>query len=511
MSHLKLLITLCAVSIFSAAHAVKPMPQKVVQVMQQPKYQHAHWGILVKDTVTQEILYEKNSNQLFLPGSTTKIFTVAALIQAYGDDYRFKTPVYAIGPIKNGVLKGNLVLVGQGDLTFGGRQDSGSDEIAFTKMDHIYANDLPDVSITPQDPLNALNALASQVKAKGITQIDGNILIDDRLFETIELRGITASPILINENLIDVVIHPTSVGKPAEVNWRPQVAGYKLINECMTVAKSGPLNIVMSSDNEGKTMRISGSIPEDKKEVIRTFSITDPKAFVRDAFIQALRAQGIAVNAKAAAQLPPNSSYATMQPIAVWTSPPLYEYAKLILKVSHNLGADLVPLLLSAKKGETTFIEGMRDLGKFVTDQVKVSPDSFVFADGAGGDHNRLTPQAEVKLLEYVRNWPKEQFKRYYNGLSILGVDGSIEDFGKGSPAAGKVYAKPGTGISFNLATGQYFLTTMALTGYIEGKNGHLLEFMFAVNNGNMTVVDDIFPIFDDQCQIAMEFYNLSK
>ncbi len=84
--------------------------------------------------------------------------------------------------------------------------------------------------------------------------------------------------------------------------------------------------------------------------------------------------------------------------------------------------------------------------------------------------------QAEVRLLEYVRKWPKAKFQKFFKGLPVLGVDGFLQDFGKGTTAVGKVYAKTGTGISMNLATGQYFLTAQVFAGYIEGER--LLEFM---------------------------------
>ncbi len=504
-------LVLLIISLFSTAYsAVKPLPAKIEEIMQQNKYQHANWGILVKDATSGQILYEKNSNQFFLPGSTTKLFTMAALVNAYGEDYRFKTPVYAIGSIKNGILKGNLVLVGQGDLTFGGRQTIGSNHIAYTKMDHIYANYLPGVVLTKQNPLNALNELAKEIKERGILRIDGDILIDDRLFDTMELRGLTASPIIINENLIDIVLHPTTVGQLVEMTWRPQVKGYHLVNTCKTVPKSEPIDISIHADKTGRTIYISGTIPEDEQEQIRTFTIQNPRTFARDAFIQALKAQGIVIKEQEAHELPPQSDYRDIQPIAVWVSPPLHEYVKLVLKVSHNLGANLAIFLLAAQKNEKTFDAGMLELGKFTTNVVRVSADSFVFNDGAGGDENRLTPQAELKLLDYVRTWPEDTFKHYYDGLPIPGVNGSLEDFAKGSPAVGKVYAKTGTGISTNLALNQFFLPTQALTGYIQGKNGHLLEFMIAVNNGNMPKLDDIYAIFEDECQMTAELYRLS-
>jgi serine-type D-Ala-D-Ala carboxypeptidase/endopeptidase (penicillin-binding protein 4) len=502
------ILSLFAIFFFSTGNSAE-LSAKIDEVMQKKKYQHADWFVLIKDVATQDTLWDLNSDRMFMPASTTKLFSTAALLQAYGEDYHFKTPLYALGNIKKGVLNGNLILVGQGDLTFGGRQAVGSDTISFTEYDHTYANTIPEVFLTPEDPLNAINTLAKKVKEKGIIRIDGDVLIDDRLFETIEMRGMMISPLMINENLIDIVIHPTQIGKSAEISSRPQVAGYKVVNDCKTVAKSEPLQISVDSDKTGQIIRVSGTIPEDQKEAIRTFSIKDPKKFARDALMQALREQGIILNMKSA-QLPAKKAYAKLQPIAEWISPPLSEYTKLILKVSHNLGADLIPLLLAAKNGNTTYVSGMHGLGKFMADEVQVSPDSYVFADASGGDGNRLTPQAEVKLLEYVRSWPKERFQRFYNGLSILGVDGNLQNVGKGTSLVGKMYAKGGTGISYSLATDQYFLSTLVLAGYIEKMSEGLLEIVVGVNNANMPKINDIFPIYEDLSQISEEFYNIS-
>ena len=474
--------------------AEKELPEKMLRIMRQPKYEHATWGIYVKDAETGKVLYDLNSDKMFLPASTTKLFTTAALLHAYGDDYRFKTPVYAFGPIKNGHLDGQLILVAQGDLTMGGRQIN--DTIQFTKLDHINANDVPGVILTPQDPLNGLKQLAKQLSEKGIKEVRGDVLIDDRLFETVEKRGLQVSPIMINENLIDIIINPSEIGKAAEISWRPKVPGYAVVNEVKTVSKGDAASIQITSDEIGRKILVKGKIPEGQKDLIRTFAVKDPKHFARAAFIQSLREQGIAVILDdKPAPLPLKKEFRELEPMAVWTSAPLTEYVKLILKVSHNLGADLVPMLLAVKEGETSFDEGMQELGSFVTDQVKIPYDAFVFIDGAGGDDNRLTPRSEVELLEYMRKLPKDRFKAYYNALPILGQDGSLADFGKTTGAVGKVRAKPGTGIAFNLAVYKFFLTSQALAGYIEAKNGHLIEFMLAVNNGKMPAVNDIFPI----------------
>lgn len=495
---------------FSVVVESSPLPPKMQAIMQQSKYRYANWGILAKDAVTGKVILEHQSEHLMLPASTTKLFSVAALIHTYGDDYRFRTPVFATGPIHDGVLKGDLILVGQGDLVMGGRYLD-ADRIAFTPLDHIIANNVPGVTLTEQDPLMALNVLAKEIRQKGIKQIEGRVMVDDRLFETTEKRGVVISPMMLNENLIDLIINPGELGKEASIDWRPFVHGYSIISQVETVAKGKPLNIEMSAEGEGKTILVKGTIPIDQKHIVRTFNVQNPAHFAAAAFTQALQAQGIAVNGeKKSSTLPLEGFFDNQEPLVVWTSAPLSEYAKLILKVSHNIGADLIPLLLAVRKKEKTFELGMLEFGKFIKEEVKLASGSYVFLDGAGGDDNRLTPQAEIELLHYLQKWPEKTFQKFYHGLPILGVDGSLSDYAKDTPAVGKVRAKTGTGVSFNLATHQFFLTTQTLAGYVEGQNGHLIEFMISVNNGQLPTMDDIFPIFEDISQMAAQIYDLS-
>jgi D-alanyl-D-alanine carboxypeptidase/D-alanyl-D-alanine-endopeptidase (penicillin-binding protein 4) len=498
------LITACT----SLQAADTPLPNDMEKIMRQEKYKHSIWGLYVKDLQTGKVLYDVNSEKLFSPASTSKLFSVAALLNTFGDDYRFKTPVYAAGSIKGGQLQGNLIVVASGDLTMGGRQTSG-DKSAFTKLDHINANEVPGVILTKENPLNGFIDLAKQVNQSGIKEIHGDIIIDDRLFETTEKRDMVLSPMILNENLIDIVINPSSTDQKATLTWRPEVPGYSVDNQVKTVGKDGPLAFDITSDPQGHRIVVKGTIPLGQKDVVRTFSIKDPNRFARAAFIQALQNQGVKVFApQDPTPLNPSTSYKDLKQVALWTSPPLSEYAKLILKVSHNLGANLIPLLLASHQGKKTFDDGMRLIGDFIVQDVKISPTSFVFADAAGGNENRLTPKAEVQLLEFMHKETALQFQRYFDALPILGKDGSLEDFAKDAPAAGKVRAKPGTGVAFNLATNKFFLITQALGGYVEGKDGDLYAYMLAVNNATMPTIQDIFPIFEDVSQISNVIYN---
>lgn len=494
---------------FSSLNAInEALPGEMQKIMDQKKYEHALWGIFAKDLQTGDILYNLNSDLFFSPASTSKLFSTAALLHAFGDDYQFKTPVYAQGTLDDGHLHGNLILVAQGDLTLGGRQPD-ADHISFTKLDHTSANAVPGGVLTIEDPLKGINDLAKQVYQNGIREITGDVLIDDTLFDVTHLREMILSPIMINENLIDLVINPTTLDQKANIKWRPDVPGYLLDNQVKTVAKDGKLAIEITSDHEGHNIMIKGTIPLDQNNIVKTFSVKDPAFFAREAFIQALKKQGIKMNI--ATEKTDNSfpsSYKDLKQVALWTSPPLSESVKLILKVSHNLGADLIPLLLASHEGKKTFDEGMLLIGNFLINEVGLSPNEFVLFDAAGGNENRLTPEVEVKLLEYMHKQSPEQFRHYYNALPILGVDGSLEDFAKNSTGAEKIRSKPGTGVSTNFATDQLFLITQALAGYIEGKNGHLIAYMIVVNNANMPTINDVFSIFEDVSQLSSMIYD---
>src|SRR6185503_11633941 len=144
-----------------------------------------------------------NPDQMSLTGSTRKLFSVGTALNGLGADHRTTTPVYATGPVSGGTLKGNLVLVGQGDLTFGGRRIN-ADTIQVTDLDHGDANAIGAAQLTPQDPLYGIDQLAAQVKAAGITSVKGDVAVDDRFFKPYRVPNgnLLVTPVMVNENLV---------------------------------------------------------------------------------------------------------------------------------------------------------------------------------------------------------------------------------------------------------------------------------------------------------------------
>ena len=78
------------------------------------EFRNAHWGILIVDPARAETLYARNADKLFMPASNQKIVTGSVALAQLGPEYRWTTTLLARGPIRKGVLDGDLVVRGDG-------------------------------------------------------------------------------------------------------------------------------------------------------------------------------------------------------------------------------------------------------------------------------------------------------------------------------------------------------------------------------------------------------------
>jgi D-alanyl-D-alanine carboxypeptidase/D-alanyl-D-alanine-endopeptidase (penicillin-binding protein 4) len=474
--------------LFSAAANRAAAEGPFDSIQNEAEFRHAHWGLLVADLETGEVLHEHNADKLFVPASTTKLYSVAAALDALGADHRFKTPVHRRGEMEGGVLRGDLILVAQGDLTMGGRTtDKG--EIAFDDHDHTYADGDGKTRLTDPDPLAGLDDLAKQIADLGIRAVEGDVLIDDRLFDKETSTGSgpqQLTPILINDNVIDVIVTPSSPGGPASVDWRPKGTAIQVDADVVTAASDEPTAILIRAF-EGNRVSVRGRIAAGRPPAIYVVETGDPASFARSLFIDALNRAGVKVSASALdandiAALPSRDSYATFPKVAELVSPSFSEEMRLVLKVSHNLHASTLPMLVASSKGKRTLADGLRAEHEFLV-RLGVEADSISFGGGAGGSRaDYVTPRATVQLLRAMSE--RTDFEAYFRALPVLGVDGTLaEHAGPDSAARGKVHAKTGTLYWTNTLSGGVLMTSKALAGYLDARSGKRLAFAFFLNN----------------------------
>jgi D-alanyl-D-alanine carboxypeptidase/D-alanyl-D-alanine-endopeptidase (penicillin-binding protein 4) len=472
------------------------------------RYRQSDWGWEVLDQKSGKVLLAENARKMFDPGSTMKLYSVSTALREYGPRYRFRTPVYRTGTVAGGVLNGNLVLVGSGDMTFGLRQRRNGTLYyeSLPRVDQSYADTGARGAVEPPgNPLGALDQLARKVRASGITQVNGNVVIDDRLFRPYTFPDGLVSPIWVNENLIDLLVTPSAVGNTASIKWRPMTASYRVDDKVRTVAAKKPTTLNVSEPRPGVIV-VTGQIAAGTPPTLRVWEIAHPSAFARTAFIEALQRAGVSVMAPATgpnpeALLPPKGGYRAADMLGQHVSTRLSQYVKLIMKVSYNRGADLMACLAAVKLGSTDCLKGVAAEVKTATHLGVPSTSVFPF-DGAGSDdRGRTTPAALATFLRRVRG--TSYGRTLFDALPILGRDGTLADVESNSPAAGHAQVKTGNRV-VGTPAGQTIVLGNSLAGYAQTKHGRHVVFMIAVGNVFIRTPFEFLAVTGDQARMVV-------
>jgi D-alanyl-D-alanine carboxypeptidase/D-alanyl-D-alanine-endopeptidase (penicillin-binding protein 4) len=484
--------------------SVPGLPQAALDVINQPLYKNGQWAIAVRDIDTGEQLVALNADTFFEPGSVVKTYSTGAAWLELGPDSTVVTPVKRTGEVVDGTLNGDLVLVGKGDVTMGGRTKPDG-TVDFANLDHNDANGIPGATLTTEDPLTGLNDLAAQVKASGINSVSGNVIIDDRLWDPHKLANNVVSPIQINQNVIDFTTTPTTPGQLATTEMNQKVAPWEVSGQVQTVAAGEGMNIKVDSLEPGKVV-LSGKIAADYGPTVNVYLLTDPATYARTAFIEALGRAGVTVTAdpiatNPASALPAKTAVDGLTSVAELTSLPLSEEATYINKISYNNGGETMLCRLAVASGTSDCRKGAAAASD-VWRAAGLDTTTAAIVDGSGLVGNVITPNNQVDLQTIMANRPDAE--AWKATLPILGVDGSLTTVQANGPAAGKVVGKTGTlvvGDPFNSnpdGSPRFRISVKALGGDIETKSGRNLAFAVFSSNSFAPTVEGVFAANDD-------------
>ena len=419
--------------------------------------QRAYWGVLVADRDTGETLFELNADHFFAPGSNVKVFTTALGLGTLGPEYRFHTLLGSKSELSiDGRLAGDLILYGEGDPDLSNRK-------------FPYAG-----KIEREGPVEKFLAeIADAAVAKGLKEVDGDIVADDSLFpydpypagwsvgDLFFAFGAQVSALAFNENSISIEVRPgLQAGDPAAIAVQPTAAAETFGHEFTTIAAGEKPEFSVVRRPGLNFILLRGSIPLGSVPVKLDLAMTEPAETTARALKHLLEGRGVRVTGGIRAQHAPpplrsvdvlvvlsggqSAPPANLLALADHLSPTLLESVRLTNKISQNLHAEL---LLRTVGHEKTGV-GTTDAGLWVEqDFLKsagIADGDAVLVDGSGLSHNNLvTPRAMVQLLVYAsrQSWGED----FRSTLPIAGVDGTLENRMKGTAAAGQIQAKTGT------------------------------------------------------------------
>ncbi|MGC2421238.1 MAG: D-alanyl-D-alanine carboxypeptidase/D-alanyl-D-alanine-endopeptidase [Candidatus Acidiferrales bacterium] len=489
-------------TVLPAAHAQDAPPanaradvaQFVVRVQAALAEAHAargYWGILVADRDTGEVLYELNADHFFMPASNAKIFTTALALATLGRDYRFRTTLESQAPLGNdGRLAGDLRLMGRGDPDLSNR--------VFPYAGR-FERDGPVEKI--------LAEMADAAVAKGLREVDGDIVADDSYFpydpypagwttgDLFFTFGAPVSAIAFNENSFSIDVQPgTRIASPAVITTEPNAASDTFRAEITTSSAGAEPDFAVVREPGMNFILVRGSIPLGHAPIQLDFAMTQPAETAALALKQLLEARGVRVTGGALAQhAPPPETTAAGEPVfppaspppapaavvlAEHLSPPLIECIRVTNKVSQNLHAELLLRTVGREKtGLGSTAAGLKVERDFLA-AAGIADGDVVLSDGSGLSRDDLvTPRAVVALLRYAARQPWGA--DFLSTLPVAGVDGTLQDRMKDTPAAGRIEAKTGSHEDAH-----------ALSGYATSESGESLVFAIFGNNNRQHGAD---------------------
>lgn len=426
------------------------------------------WGLVVADAETGATLYEKNADKLFVPASNMKLFTTALALAKLGPDYRFQTTLETRGAISpEGTLDGDLVLVGRGDPNLSNRRFplEGKEEFDGT-------------------PERVLAELADSLVAKGVKRITGDVVGDDSYFprdrypsgweidDMVWEYGAAISAIAVGDNTVTLTLAPGQrLGDPVGASVTPETPDFLVTNEVVTSAAEVKSELRLTREPGAGRVTVRGTMPANGASRKLVLAIEEPAGHAAALLARLVAARGIQIDGRTRANHEPEPAGTPRSVIAQHVSVPLAQSVKLVNKISQNLHTEL--LLRAAARQSATW-NTPEDLLKFPADfylAAGIAPGDVLQADGSGlSRHDLVTPRAVTQLLAYALKQP--WFPAYYDSLPVAGVDGTLENQLKNTPAAGRIHAK--TGSVEHVRT---------RSGFVETPGGRRLIFSLMSNN----------------------------
>ena len=450
------------------ATAPKTLPElqtKISEILAKPELSPAMVGIKVVSLDTGRVLFEEHADKLLRPASNMKLYTVAAALDRLSPDYRFSTSVYAYTrPDAAGVVHGDLTIYGRGDPSIAARFNNG-------------------------DYFKGIDDLATRIVAAGVKRVQGDIVGDESYFVGPKLGsgwnwedltwyyGAEVTPLTANDNALDLFVKPgAALGQPAVITTGPPDPLLKIVNNVTTSAKGVKRELSIQRNVGDNTITITGTIPLEDKGYTGGIGISHPALLFIYMLRSSLAQKGVVITG--ASRLGAVAG-GYQNEIATLQSPPFSVIAAQTLKPSQNLYTELIlrtlgkvtpPPATMTNLSPTSEELGLEAVKTFLK-TVGLRPEALVLDDGSGLSRNdMITADASVQLLTFMS---KHRYATVFrDALPIGGVDGTLRNRFKGTPAENNVRAKTGS-----------LSSAASLGGYLTTAGGEKLAFSIIVNN----------------------------
>jgi D-alanyl-D-alanine carboxypeptidase/D-alanyl-D-alanine-endopeptidase (penicillin-binding protein 4) len=427
------------------------LPPAVVRAMARAGVPASHVSIYVRDASTGETIVELNEATPRSPASTIKVLTTFAALDMLGPAYTWKTHAYLGGRLANGVLNGDLILVGGGD--------------PFMTSDRWWS-------------------FVQNLRELGLAKITGDIVIDNTHFAPIdESRGgfdaqpyrsynVVPDALMVNfqTSRFTITVSPQRTRPQIAVN--PLPANLTITNQlqvgtgrCQGYNRGVSFSTPPEAPN---TVIISGVLPAACGVYSMNRAIMSAPDYAYGTFRTLwTQAGGVIDGALRVAPLPPDATrFYTHDSIS------LAEVIRLVNKFSNNVMARTLLLTLGAEKlGVPTTAESGRTAVRAWLSDRNIQIPGFVLENGSGLSRaERVTARGLGDVLDAA--WHSPFMPEFAASLPLSATDGTLRNRFRAAGMQGRLRMKTGHLDDVN-----------ALAGFINAASGKTYVVVIIINH----------------------------
>jgi serine-type D-Ala-D-Ala carboxypeptidase/endopeptidase (penicillin-binding protein 4) len=398
---------------------------------------------------TPKPVFGKNQSIALMPASVAKVLTAAAALDLLGPAHEFTTTVSAHGAIEGGVLQGDLVVHGTGDPNLSGR-------------------------LTGKEPTAVLDDLAGAVRAAGVREVRGDLVLDDGAFDRDfthfgwtdadkeKWYGAPVGGLAFNDSCLAVTVTPAGELDVNALLSLPATSGAWDVQN-LTTTFAGTRHVVGATwSTATRVLQVRGNVAREGGTYTFQVPAPDPVAFFGGALLRRLDAGGVRV--RGAMRLASDPAERGPGRVLARHATGLAETLEVMNRRSQNFYASQVFKACGAAFEGT----GSWDTGRLAVEEMLrrrgLSDDGkTAIVDGSGLAKLNRTTAATVALLLLRFDQDLLRGPLLHRSLAAPGEEGTLDDRLLTRATKGRLRAKTGT-----LAQAG----AHAIAGYLEGRRG---------------------------------------
>jgi serine-type D-Ala-D-Ala carboxypeptidase/endopeptidase (penicillin-binding protein 4) len=441
-----------------------PLPPVVSNELRVQKVPAASLSVYAEDLATGEVLLSHNAEQLRRPASTIKVLTTYLALDVLGPTYTWKTRAYAQGALKNGVLEGDLILVGGGD---------------------------------PYMTSERWWSFVSQLRQTGLKTIKGDVLIDRSYFEPMnedraafddapeKPYNVIPDALMVNFQTASITLTGNIQGNKPELMVEPSPANLQLDNAVRVVAGTCKrdyqgMSLATPQGSNGNSLRLSGSMVAGCGEWNTSRAIMSAPQYAFGTFKTYFEQLGGRIDGHLRLEpLPPQA-----RQLLSFDSLTLAEIIRLVNKYSNNVMARTLLLTLGAEKygAPATLEKGQRALNEWLTGN-RIATSQFAVDNGSG--LSRSERSSALGMAQVLRHaWQDQFMPEFAASLPLAATDGTLRKRFQSPAMRGRMRLKTGSveGVAslagfVNAASGKnYVVVTMVNAPGAQNGTGFEVE-----------------------------------